>query len=103
MGTNLYLLLHIKLKKNVPAFLLLLHSIIKIYLLAIIYKKKIHFFLIFTLLAVGYAPHSVTFAQNAVQCKLIWRNKEKILGQQKKKKKNPGKQKKKKKKKKKKS
>merc|ERR1712066_192789 len=35
--TNLYLLLHIKLKKNDPAFLLLiLHSIIKIYLLAII-------------------------------------------------------------------
>merc|ERR1712045_269030 len=38
---NLYLLLHIKLKKNDPAFLLLiLHSIIKIYLLAIIKEKK---------------------------------------------------------------
>merc|ERR1719361_43033 len=42
--TNLYLLLHIKLK-NVPAFLLLiLHSIIKIYLLAIIKEKKMIFF-----------------------------------------------------------
>merc|ERR1711936_597301 len=60
--TNLYLLLHIKtLKNNVPAFLLLiLHSIIKIYLLA---KKKSFFFFKFShfwLLAM-YAPHSVTF------------------------------------------